>query len=831
MRKTKKIISILIILCMAISLMPLQVFAIQGYTLTFTVSGEHTITSEGRTGEIIVDGTFVNFKDGNNEAIGVATVAQDGKSATIYISDGTEGSISYGDDHKFSLLVGGNPYTFGTKLSADTQIAVQDYVEQQQGGQAGSIIPVQFDNASEFSGNTITFMVGNPNTLVSATVQFKSNTAGEMKGQLLEIERNELNNVEFELSNNFNPETMGVYVSGANNYNAELPVANLKATFSNINLPDGEVRLRIGLKADNQNPGGQGEETGPQPTEYTVDFGNATWEVKGETVTASINGKEIKDKGSITIGVDERIILTGFNEKTMQASVTVREDGFSTKLKVDKNNDVYETCIANKYAESLYDGSVLDFVIERRTNDGPENNLPAPNTTATVTISSSSSENKSYVNSRIGINGYGVEIPEVKEGKEIPSSTTIENFGYFYDEENDNGQVTINCSALFINKYVGTVTINGNPYAVSDFINYEDRNDWLEHYDHQTVGFDIKVDKADNYNIVCDLDDMEGKDIYIGNFLWTDAEENKNDDNYIGHSILEVVKVEYEIENPTTGEWEKTVVEEDDLENDSYIEYYPYGEVGSLVVPEGAKCTMRIIPEYGYQVTSFGINGSDIETGDNISEFTFPIHKGNFHLGAKVTKVADEVNAKSEKVKSGTIKLGGKEIDAGSVVLSVDDVELSEEQISNFEETAEGYTISSYLNINLDQVIYKGTADDVWSNELRNLNNEATITLKLEEGVNGNEVVIVHEKHDGTYEIIPTTYDEETHTITFKTKSFSNYAIASKTTDEENQEKEDDQEIKQGAISPKTGDNIILWIVLAVISTLGVIATVKNIKK
>lgn len=60
--------------------------------------------------------------------------------------------------------------------------------------------------------------------------------------------------------------------------------------------------------------------------------------------------------------------------------------------------------------------------------------------------------------------------------------------------------------------------------------------------------------------------------------------------------------------------------------------------------------------------------------------------------------------------------------------------------------------------------------------------------LKLEDGIDGNAIVIVHELHDeageptGEYEIIPVTYDAASQTITFKTKSFSNFAIAAKTT-------------------------------------------------
>lgn len=197
------------------------------------------------------------------------------------------------------------------------------------------------------------------------------------------------------------------------------------------------------------------------------------------------------------------------------------------------------------------------------------------------------------------------------------------------------------------------------------------------------------------------------------------------------------------------------------------------------IIP-GSKVIFRMKPDYGYQLTKISINDVKLVAGKEQSIFEYTMPDTNVHISGIFEKVEDKVNAESDKVKAGTIELGGAEIDTGSVVLSVDDVTLSNKQITNFEETANGYEISSYLDINLDQVIYKGSATDVWSNELKELNNEATITLQLENGVNGNEVVIVHEKHDDTYEIIPTEYDAETNTVTFKTSSFSNYAIASR---------------------------------------------------
>ena len=60
------------------------------------------------------------------------------------------------------------------------------------------------------------------------------------------------------------------------------------------------------------------------------------------------------------------------------------------------------------------------------------------------------------------------------------------------------------------------------------------------------------------------------------------------------------------------------------------------------------------------------------------------------------------------------------------------------------------------------------------------MNQPATITLQLEQGINGEEIVIIHEKQDGTYEILPAKYDAKTQSVTFETTGFSKYAIASR---------------------------------------------------
>lgn len=350
-------------------------------------------------------------------------------------------------------------------------------------------------------------------------------------------------------------------------------------------------------------------------------------------------------------------------------------------------------------------------------------------------------------------------------------------------------------------KLVNNITVNGQSYPVSNYINYNDRDSWLEHYSRQEVGVDLTVPKADDdiYNITVDVED--GGKTYIGNFLWTGDPEQEYmrdpetseyilDENgnkirgydYIGHSKLALAGVSYEYSGETYS------CNEEELANDACVaplleydhdESLEYDD-GSLVVPEGARVTMRVIPERGYQVTN--INVAELTTTDEgVGEFTFTVPAGAAYFVADVVETEDKVDAESEAIESGSIVIGDGEdsLDYGTAKLEVKDVDLDGEDIEGFENAAGDYDISTYLDISLYKTLYKGTEADTWDSQIDELNGEATITLKLEEDVDGNEVVIVHQKHDGTYEVIPTAYDPIARTITFKTSSFSNYAIAS----------------------------------------------------
>ncbi len=244
-----------------------------------------------------------------------------------------------------------------------------------------------------------------------------------------------------------------------------------------------------------------------------------------------------------------------------------------------------------------------------------------------------------------------------------------------------------------------------------------------------------------------------------------------------------------------------TAVQPDGSRSDEYGLNKGFGWVK---VKPGYRTVFEFIPEYGYQLTSITLNEQEVDaTGvTNQFEVVIPEGGGNVHFAAEFTKISDVLKDGSNSIEGGSIELAEGTIVSGTAQLRVNDVDIPADKIKGFEDAAGDYSVKTYLDIDLFQVFYKGKDDDedVWENKLDELEKEATISLKLADGLTADDIVIVHNVHDGDeYEVIKIeSYDEATNTITFKTKSFSNYAIATKGDGK-----------KSG--NPKTGDKLIIF--------------------
>ena len=209
---------------------------------------------------------------------------------------------------------------------------------------------------------------------------------------------------------------------------------------------------------------------------------------------------------------------------------------------------------------------------------------------------------------------------------------------------------------------------------------------------------------------------------------------------------------------------------------------------GNLETKRGAIVKAKIIPDYGYQFKSDSIKEIELVADENEPyTYTFVMPDSFFEFGDIMEKTEDDVDCtETEVVDQADVELSEDEEISGTVRLTVKDIEPEEEEKEKFETkaTESGYTISTYLKIDLNQIIYKDSSES-WESKVV-LSKPVTITLTLAGGIDGDNVVVIHNiNNSGEYEVItPESYDSITRKLVFKVSNFSDFAIAYKDTGE-----------------------------------------------
>lgn len=138
--------------------------------------------------------------------------------------------------------------------------------------------------------------------------------------------------------------------------------------------------------------------------------------------------------------------------------------------------------------------------------------------------------------------------------------------------------------------------------------------------------------------------------------------------------------------------------------------------------------------------------------------------------------------------------------DSMEFVLFVQDTgtEISEQSRSEMEKKANGYTIGQYLDISLFK--YYGNKEN--GQEITETPEPLTISLQVPEYlINTDDTIersyIILRNHNGVTEILDSTYQEDSHIVTFQTNQFSEYAIAYQDMQKTNKNLSSDQTEKQ----------------------------------
>ena len=344
------------------------------------------------------------------------------------------------------------------------------------------------------------------------------------------------------------------------------------------------------------------------------------------------------------------------------------------------------------------------------------------------------------VGMEISLNGERIG----KESKEIQGTGKGYASGEIYN--------LIQIQLAFGDGNIGTVTVNGKPINLPE--GTEDR-----------VEFTVAPASAYKIEVTKRLTVMKRVIVWESdNANNTSLKENE----LLKHGSIAIIGIK---------DADGTPVELKDIDQSASHGY------GSIV--PGSEITLRVAPEYGYQLDSITINGQSLTPSADTSTYTYTMPDANVHICGIFTKKEDQTELKTDKVKNALIQLAENEITSGNSRLTIKDAVLTQQQQEAFEKAAGDYQIVGYFDIKLAQILYKNSAADLWVNDIAALKNPAKVSLQFgtDMEVEGNDLIVIHENSDGTYEVIPASFDSATKTVMFQTKGFSNYAVAYKKSD------------------------------------------------
>ncbi|MBR4261370.1 MAG: hypothetical protein IKQ33_05430 [Clostridia bacterium] len=123
-----------------------------------------------------------------------------------------------------------------------------------------------------------------------------------------------------EISIKYEGESLGMWEVQGKDYWATQTLINLKDGGSDYN----HYQFRIEA-INNPNPGpGEGQGTDWANELYNIDFGTASWEIRGKTATAEVEGK-VLNNGEVQIKGGDIIKIKNYDSKLMEAVLRVVE--------------------------------------------------------------------------------------------------------------------------------------------------------------------------------------------------------------------------------------------------------------------------------------------------------------------------------------------------------------------------------------------------------------------------------------------------------------------------------------------------------------------------
>lgn len=465
--------------------------------------------------------------------------------------------------------------------------------------------------------------------------------------------------------------------------------------------------------------GGQGSRSIELNFAGTVNGSIVTYGVEGTDVALTVEGAELNDsKVSISEGNlgSVKFKLENFDPDKMQIRV-YSNDGFQTYLTVNQN----ETSLAEREGEGGFPDSIT-LVVEKKGSQGQ----PGQSTDNRIRLQLEGDACNSFAD----MVSKDIQIYVSKDGgssfSQLTGLDTNSTKEYVFEADITSIQFYVSCDeAKYSLQFPGKSADEGKS--------------------EQTA---IALNAAGTQHIQIDHS--------VRTITWAYDRQTYGEDAYLEHGKAQVVAVE--------GVY--------DLYSIPFANNPGDEKGGHIAVEAGKQVTVRLTPDYGYQLKGVSLNGGvTLAPQDEVSTFTFTMPDTNVHFKGIFTQTQDEIKTSGTKVSSASVENGANAAPSGNLRLTVED---SDANTTNALAQVENAVSAEAVNLTLDQIVSKGDGTN-WENPVTQFDQPVKMKLQVADYDTAAGYEVVRE-HNGNLTKLTTSVSEN-GTLTFETNQFSTYFI------------------------------------------------------
>lgn len=465
--------------------------------------------------------------------------------------------------------------------------------------------------------------------------------------------------------------------------------------------------------------GGQGSRSIELNFAGTVNGSIVTYGVEGTDVALTVEGAELNDsKVSISEGNlgSVKFKLENFDPDKMQIRV-YSNDGFQTYLTVNQN----ETSLAEREGEGGFPDSIT-LVVEKKGSQGQ----PGQSTDNRIRLQLEGDACNSFAD----MVSKDIQIYVSKDGgssfSQLTGLDTNSTKEYVFEADITSIQFYVSCDETkYSLQFPGKSADEGKSEQTAMALNAAG----TQH---------IQIDHS------------------VRTITWAYDRQTYGEDAYLEHGKAQVVAVE--------GVY--------DLYSIPFANNPGDEKGGHIAVEAGKQVTVRLTPDYGYQLKGVSLNGGvTLAPQDEVSTFTFTMPDTNVHFKGIFTQTQDEIKTSGTKVSSASVENGANAAPSGNLRLTVED---SDANTTNALAQVENAVSAEAVNLTLDQIVSKGDGTN-WENPVTQFDQPVKMKLQVADYDTAAGYEVVRE-HNGNLTKLTTSVSEN-GTLTFETNQFSTYFI------------------------------------------------------